>query len=371
MPAAIPAVIAAASAAAAGTTIFGLSVALSATLIGIGSFALNTLGAMLSPKPKKQSFGDLSSSRTQQVKQPVTERRVVYGECKVSGPITYFGSTEDNKFLHIVLVLATHQCNALLSTWFNDDAIHVDDLDANGNVTGGKYAGKARIKKHLGGTGQIVDPDLLAEISEITDSFVGNEITYIYVRLEKDDQLYKSGLPNIQQWTQGALIYDTRTSTSYWTPNSGLCVRDYFINTRYGMSTASAKFTAANVTATANSCEEMVATKALVHTVTSVDTVNDLLTLNTDLLQYQTGDRVQVTTEGVLPTGISAVTNYFVIPWQQVGTIKIKLASTYANALARCGDRHHGGGQRLAHHHQKCRAALHHQWHARHRHHAA
>lgn len=349
MPAAVPALIAAGQAALAGTTIFGLSVALSATLIGIGTFALNTLGASLAPKPKKQDFGDLSSSRTQQVKQPVTERRAIYGEAKVSGPINYFGSTSDNKYLHIVITLATHQSNYLGTTWFNDDPIHPDDLDAGGNVTAGKYSGKARIKKHLGGPGQIVDPDLLAEITEITSNFVGNEITYIYVRLEKDDALYKSGLPNIQQWTQGALVYDTRTSTSYWNPNSALCLRDYMTNTKYGKSTPTAKFPTANVTASANSCEEMVSTLALAHTVISggVSAAADTITLNTDLLKFQTGDRVQFTTEGTLPTGLSLATNYYVIVHQQIGTVKIKVASSYANALARTAVNITGAGTGL------------------------
>lgn len=449
MPAAIPAVIAAASAYASGATIFGLSAALSATLIGIGSFALNTLGGMLAPKPKKQEFGDLSTSRTQQVKQPITERRVIYGEVKVSGAITYFGSTQDNKYLHIVLTLATHQCHDMLTTWFNEDPIHADELDSDGNVVSGKYAGKARIKKHLGQAGQIVDPDLLVEFDEITENFVGNEISYIYVRLEKDDELYKSGLPNLQQWVVGALVYDTRTSTTYWSPNSTLCLRDYFTNTRYGLSTPTAKFPTANVTSSSNSCDEIVATKPLVHTVTEVttnataaapvsapvatlgsagnissdthkyvvtfitdgaesppspesntinvppqnsqillssiptggagttarviyrtkqrgntffkvatisnntattytDNVADVdlgsgappggsllnrLTLNGDLLKFQTGDRVELTTTGTLPAGLDLETPYYVIVRQMVGTLIIKLASSYQNAI--------------------------------------
>jgi hypothetical protein len=457
MPMAIPAVVAAATAAAAGTTIFGLSVALSATLIGIGSLALNTLGAALAPKPKRQDFGDLASSQTQQVKQAITGRRVIYGEAKVSGAINYFGSSSSNKYLHIVLVLATHQCNYMGTTWFNDDAIYPDDLDANGNVISGKYAGKARIKKHLGQAGQIADPDLVAEISEITSDFIGNEQTYIYVRLEKDDTLYKSGLPNIQQHTQGALVYDPRTSTSYWSPNSVLCLRDYMTHTKYGTSAPASKFPSANIIAGANSCEEFVPVVTQSHTVTSVatasngtapssaptvtiastggdysqgiipsgtrkykvsfvytstesitspasaainpskynyvnltniplggvgctarkiyrtnaggsdyfllttlanntattyadhtadsslgaappavyaTTVNSLV-LDGDLLKLQTGDRVQVTSTGSLPTGISAATNYYVICDQPVGTLKIRLASSYLNALAR------------------------------------
>lgn len=339
MPAAIPAIAAAAFAAASGTVVFGLSVALSAVVIGLGTFALNTLSASLAPKPKAMDFGDLSSSRTTQVKQPITERRVVYGECKVSGPINYYGSTSDNKYLHIVITLATHQCNALGTTWFNDEPIHPEYLDSGGNVITGKYAGKARLKKHLGQQGQIVDSDLLAEIAEITSNFVGNEITYLYARLEKDDALYKAGLPNIQQWTQGALVYDPRTATSYWTPNSALCVRDYMTNTRYGVSERASKFPDANVTAVANSCEEFVATKALSHTVTQFPG-NNTIQLNTDLLQFQTGDRVQLTTQGSLPSGLSTGTNYYVIVWQQVPEttisdgVKIKLASSYLNALA-------------------------------------
>jgi len=458
VPVAIPALVAAGYAAATGTVIFGLSVAMSATLIGIGTLAASLLQTALTPKPKRPGmpFSDISSARTTQVKEPVTERRITYGECKLSGPINYFGSTESNKYLHLVITLATHECQAIQTVWFNNDPIHTDDIDSGGNVIAGKYAGGARIKKHLGQPGQVVDPDLLAEIAEIKSTFVGNSICYIYVRLKKDDVLYKSGLPNVQVWLQGAKLLDLRDGTTSWSPNPALCLYDYYLHTKYGMSTPARKFLTSNVTATANSCDEMVPTKPVVHAVTAVaingslaaptgkpllaigsagniggnrrdyvvtftgaggvesppspiatiaipsqnsrvnltaiplggagvtgrkiyrnkgdylegdpsnvmrllttiadnatttytdnikdedlgDTVRpagslkNRLTLNGDILNFQIGDRVQLTTTGTLPTGISLLTNYYVIPVQIVNTLVIQLATSYQNALA-------------------------------------
>ncbi len=59
-------------------------------------------------------------------------------------------------------------------------------------------------------------------------------------------------------------------------------------------------------------------------------------TINTAIFTHNNGNlfnlaRVQVETTGVLPTGLSAATDYFVV---KLSSYKIKLASSYANALA-------------------------------------
>lgn len=64
-------------------------------------------------------------------------------------------------------------------------------------------------------------------------------------------------------------------------------------------------------------------------TVSSVDTGNDQLTINNH--SFDTGQRVNVRTTGVLPGGLSASTEYFVI---DTGTNTIKLALSKSDALA-------------------------------------
>ena len=85
MPFAIPAIVAAASAAiVAGGITFGVVGVFVATL------ALGFVSAALAPKPKIPNLAGFSAEardRIQQVRQPITARRVVYGEVRVSGPL--------------------------------------------------------------------------------------------------------------------------------------------------------------------------------------------------------------------------------------------------------------------------------------------
>lgn len=64
---------------------------------------------------------------------------------------------------------------------------------------------------------------------------------------------------------------------------------------------------------------------------TAVDAATDLITVPINVDRWLTGMKVQMTTTGTLPTGIVALTDYYVI---RMSATTIKLASSLANALA-------------------------------------
>lgn len=309
-------------------------------LISIG---LGVLSSALSPKPKTPnlsgSFSAKASGITQNIKQPVTIRRKLYGEARVGGALTFIETTGDDQYLHLVLTVADHECEELGEVWFDDISIPPDYLDGSGNVISGTFSGFARIKKHLGGSGQVADSDLVSETS-VDSTFVGVGITYLYIRLKWDRNVFPNSVPVITVFTKGAKIYDPRDATTRWTPNGALFVRDYLISPLdslvpgVGVSSADVDDTYNN--AGLNTADEMVTTASLVDTSTANDPATDIITLasSNDTLIFQTGDRVQLTTSGSLPAGLSLATNYYVIPYQRKTTKRIKLASSLANALA-------------------------------------
>lgn len=307
------------------------------------SVALGALSSALAPKPKTPnlsgSFSNKAAGITQNIKQPITVRRKLYGEARIGGALTFIETTGDDQYLHLVLTMADHECQEIGEIWFDDISIPADYLDASGNVTQGPFANFARIKKHLGGAGQVADPDLVSETS-VDSTFVGVGITYIYARLKFDRNVYPTSLPVITAWTKGAKIYDPRDATTRWTPNGALLVRDYLVSPLDdlvpGAGISSADVDDTYLGASANTADEMVTTKALVQTSTTNDPATDIITLNSsnDTMVFQTGDRVQLTTSGSLPAGLSLATNYFVIIYQRKTTLRIKLATSLANALA-------------------------------------
>lgn len=309
------------------------------TIISLAiSFAV---GALTRQKPKAPSLGGFEAQardfRTL-IRQPVTYRRVVVGESIVSGPLTFYQATSDHRYHHMVIPLAAHEVEAIKTVYFGEDPIYDEDLDGSGNVVAGKYAGKARIKKHLGASGQTADSDLVAA-TRVDSTFKGTGIAYIYVRTETDQDLFPSVIPgNIRAWVKGLKVYDTRTATTGWRPDPALAIRWFRTDDIHGQGVDAALVDDASVTACANVGEQFVATLEVAHDVTAVDTSTDTLDLDGDRLKFQTGDRVQVSSTGTLPTGLSAATDYYVIHLRELATddhaVGIQLAADYDDALA-------------------------------------
>jgi hypothetical protein len=88
------------------------------------SAALQTASQELAGKPKLPDFGDFgieSIGRTQMIKQPIAARRMLYGELRASGVIGHIETTNDDKYLHLIVMVASHEINGfgrfVLSIW--------------------------------------------------------------------------------------------------------------------------------------------------------------------------------------------------------------------------------------------------------------
>ena len=69
---------------------------------------------------------------------------------------------------------------------------------------------------------------------------------------------FEQGLPNISAKVKGRKIYDPRTTTTVWSENPALVIRDYLTDTVYGLGATAAEIDDASFIAAANVCEESV-----------------------------------------------------------------------------------------------------------------
>ncbi|MGB4107778.1 MAG: hypothetical protein WBK55_08290 [Alphaproteobacteria bacterium] len=300
------------------------------------SLVVSTLSQAFAPKAKKPNFDSFSSqasNRTLQFRQPITSRNITFGEVRLSGGIIFGANTEENKYLHVVIPLGGHKFKSIDEIWLDDDVIPNDWLDADGMVTTGKYAGKVRIRKHLGEDGQVADPFLVAECPEWTEDCRGRGVPYLYIRYELDRNVFTNGLPNASAIVRGLEIFDSRFGQDVWTPNPALHTYWYLTNPKYGFQAGMADIAMAEVEAAANASEEIVETKTFDMTISAIDTATDIIKLTGDLLQFQRGDRVEVVTAGSAPDGLAEDTDYFVIPFQFRGEPRIKLAASLSDAI--------------------------------------
>lgn len=320
---------------ASGATILGLSV-LSSALVKAGiSLALGGISQALSPKPKGNNGASAAANTpgTVAVRQSDLTQTHIYGHVRAVRGYAHITSTNDNKDLHMIIILSQGELRAINEIWVNDYAVPNDHLDSDGNVIAGRYSGKMQIRKMLGSPTQLADPVAVANMPEWTNDHRLQGIAYLYVKLIKDQDVYPTGVPNISAVVEGPALYDPRISANRWSTNIAQYARDFIVSEK-GFSTTLADINDDNIGAQMNICDEIVATTNKAFAVSSVATT-DIITLTGDILDLDFGDRVQISSTGSLPGGLSAATDYYVIPYQIKDSPRIKLATSLLNAMAK------------------------------------
>lgn len=247
---------AAASAAVGGGIIGALAAAGTAVVVtAIGRAVFPT------PKPRSPSFNlETAANRTQSVRQPITEHRIVLGRAKVSGPIVFVHSATDDEgrefgYFYMIIVLAAHRVRAI-GTVFLNDAIETDP----------KFNGLVRIDRHLGDSNQPANANLVAEIPDKwTADHRGRGRAYIAVRLKLKSAVFPSGPPNVSAIVEGAnTIFDPRTGVEGWSDNPALCLA-WYLTAPFGWKASWDDIDIPSLIAAANVCDELVGTRAGVH----------------------------------------------------------------------------------------------------------
>lgn len=191
------------------------------------------LNRVFAPKAKAKGSVPEAQGRQHVIRSSIEPRRVIYGTVRVAGPLIYAScSGERQKFLNLVIALSGHESNAITAIYFND--VLVGSLNENGSVIDGQYASKVRINRFLGTTGQPADIFLMDEDSRWTRDHRGDGITYLSMRLEYDESVFPTGIPNVTAIVQGKRLYDPRTGLTTFSNNWALAIRDY-LTSDYGL----------------------------------------------------------------------------------------------------------------------------------------
>lgn len=227
----------------------------------VTSWAINAL----SPKPDFGAAGQRGLLTN--VREANAPQEIVYGEVRKGGVITYMEATgTDNEYLHLIISMAGHEINSFENFYINDQEV---TLDANGFVTESEWIAnsdkKVLIKPFTGSPTQ----NIYTTLSALTDgptwanketgddtNFRGQGIACLYVRLRYDQNVFAQGIPLITAKIKGKKVEDPRTSTTAYSANAALCIRDYLIS-KYGMN-ATGEIDDTSFNAAANVCDESV-----------------------------------------------------------------------------------------------------------------
>ena len=244
---------------AIGAGIIASALTYGVVITGISAFALGlvttvVLGAAMRALMPKPSIGGSNRGYQTTAIGTALDHQIIYGRMRVGGARIYDEATgTNNKYLHRIIAVAGHEIQSFDEIYINDEVV---TLDGSGNVTSpAKYSGKVRIKLHLGSPTQTADTFLVSESAHWTTQCTLNGIAYMYIRLQFDADAFPNGIPEITTVISGKKVYDPRTSTTAWSDNPALCLRDYLISP-YGIAEETANIDDALVIAAANICDQ-------------------------------------------------------------------------------------------------------------------
>lgn len=237
----------------------------------------------------------LDASRHSVVRDAIAARKIIYGRVKTSGVLGFIETTNANKHLHQVVMLAGHEIDSVENVYFNQDVLPGVHSTVGSSVTvgSGKYYNLARINFKLGSETQTADTNLASDVAAWTTAHRLQGIAYIYARMIANDQAYPQGIPNISAIVKGKKLYDPRTTGTTYSPNPALAIYDYLTNTDYGVGIPTSDIDTNSIIAAANICEEPV--PRLGKTMNTLTPINSSVSgqgFDTFILEHQKSFRV-------------------------------------------------------------------------------
>lgn len=246
-----------------GTVGLSTGVALLATAVSTIAISAVTSWAIsaLAPKPDFSSFG--SQGTLVNSRDATASADFVYGQVRKGGTVTFYEATDslpgDNRYLNQIICLAGHEVEEIGDIYVNDEIVtlnsdhwvtetrwSVKTVGPASSVSGVWYNSedstfyKSHLRIESFDGSQTTPPYYLLAVSQLTGSdaltndFVGNGIAYLYAQYTYDAEVFASGVPLITAVVKGKKVYDPRTSTTAYSNNAALCIRD-FITSTYGL----------------------------------------------------------------------------------------------------------------------------------------
>ena len=192
---------------------------------------------------------------------PVAPRNVVYGKTRVGGTIVHraVSGTNNNK-LHNVIAIAAHEINAIKKLYI-DGGKGVVELDFSSDfatatengatvyrVTNSAFTNTDNDASYTGGSliklvvekGEQTTSNgyAVAQMAEWTTDHKLQGIAYVYINCIFDTEKFAS-YPSFSFEVEGKKVYDPVTTTTAYSTNPSLIIRDYLMDATYGFGATS------------------------------------------------------------------------------------------------------------------------------------
>jgi hypothetical protein len=298
-------------------------------------FAISAVASKLLVKQPGSTSVVSDPGRQESIRQALSPWRTIYGETLTGGVIVYVETHgTKNKQLSVLTARAAHEIAGFEELYFGDERLLISS-NAVSSPTHSRYTNRAYSYTHLGTDDQAADSELLTRTAGgWTSAHRLRGIAYDHLLLfynvpdaGEENVWADFRIDGIKYRMRGKKVYDPRDAATKYSANPVLLLRDY-LTARLNVTSAEINDTVAQ--ASANVCDEQVTLVTTSETFTA-SASTDVLTLTEHLDNLRRGNVVRVSNSGgALPTGLSAGTDYYLIP---VGPLTYKLASSFANAM--------------------------------------
>ncbi len=173
---------------------------------------------------------------------------VIYGVRKVGGVRSFIGTSgSDNTYLWVVLTICEGEIEAI-------DDIYIDDVLLNSSS---KHWPNTSVIRYTGTDSQTAQSDLVAANIGWTTNHRLRGLAYVVCRFTWDRDIFSS-IPTIHAMVRGKKVFDPRDSSTAYSSNPALCLRDYLTNARYGKGLPASSIDDTLFGAAATKCETQV-----------------------------------------------------------------------------------------------------------------
>ena len=167
---------------------------------------------------------------------------VVYGRRQVGITRVFLESSgSNNKFLYMAGVLCEGEIEEIEEIYIDDKEVTFDGALTDGTVrevdsSGSNFykGGSSHIQvQPFYGTDNQSASSILTNSTNWTSDHRLRGVAYVAFRFKWNQNIFSS-IPQVRVTLKGRKVYDPRTDTTAYSPNSALVLLDYLRNTRYG-----------------------------------------------------------------------------------------------------------------------------------------
>lgn len=243
-----------------GFTVSTMSVtayAATAALITAGTAIASSL---LSPSQKTPDLGETLRGQLISTRAPDGDSRIIYGETRVGGTIVFMESSgAKNETMHMAIALATNKLNSIQTVYANDEAL---SLTLSGDAYTCTYKGSSTALSFNWLLGSEVQAALPFFAGTTAANYQYRGIAVLAAKLIYNADVFPQGMPNFTAKVRGAEVFDPRDSTTDYSNNAALCIRDYLTNTVYGLGATAAEIDDDSFSDAADICDETITLKS-------------------------------------------------------------------------------------------------------------